>query len=118
MKNDTNNENNTTKNNGGSATKGIGNVTGNDSTDKCTSRENRDDEGGVGRAKSRLSRAFNHVDEVFHALNTTDITRIITKEHTTKGGKDAHSIGSPGDRGFDTIKVVIGDGGRDTFNVF
>jgi hypothetical protein len=45
------------------------------------------------------------LDEVRHAEDTADVTRVITEEDTTKGGKGTHEIGLEGNWGLDALNV-------------
>lgn len=45
------------------------------------------------------------LDEVVHSHNTVDISRVISKEDTSKSSKGTHEIGPEGDGGLDTPRV-------------
>jgi hypothetical protein len=41
------------------------------------------------------------VNEIVHGHDAVNVTRIVTKEDTTKGSEGAHHVCLPGDRGLD-----------------
>lgn len=51
------------------------------------------------------------LDEIPHTHDTVDITRVITKEDTTKCRKGTHEVGLHGDGGLDTRDIhCVGHG--------
>ena len=116
LEDDTDDEDDATKDNGGSATIKVGKITGNESTEESTRREDRGDqrflrcgEGKIGGRGSSWIQACQKLDDVRHAHDTVDVSRIETEEDTTKSGKGTHEIGPGGDGGLDARRV---GGGR------
>lgn len=114
LQDDTNVEHDTANDDYGTTTEEVGQVTGHDGTEESTGRQDRGDQGLLPGGKGEFSRAFFEVglpqigellDEVLHAHNTVDITRVITEEDTTERGKGAHEIGLEGDGGLDPFDV-------------
>jgi hypothetical protein len=86
-------------------------ITSDDGTEESTGRENRDDERGVGRTDSIWDRAIGV--ETLDVLNeergwqdTVDVTGVVTKEDTTKGGKGANEVGLEGDGRLNAVDVL------------
>lgn len=50
--------------------------------------------------------ALNSLDEVLVAENTVDVTRIVTEEDTTEGGKGAEHVGLPGNGSFNVLDIL------------
>ena len=121
LKDDTNDEDEASRNDGSSSTEPISEIACDESTEECTGRENGGDEGllpirkgeGVllcrGRVRREVRETFIEVDEVGHAHDSRDISRVIAKEDTTERGERAHEIRLEGDRSLDPVHV----GGRD-----
>lgn len=53
-------------------------------------------------------------DEVVHAKDTRDVTRVITEEDTTKGSEGAHQVRLDSNGGLDTTSVDAAHGGHST----
>lgn len=100
------------KNNSPLATHVVGKITSNESAKEGTAGQNRDDERGVAFGKRILTR-IDHVDEDLGAVDTVDVTRIVTEEDATERGESAEKVGLPGDGSLDVLDIVSrveGDG--------
>lgn len=95
------------------ATNHVGAVTGDDSAKEGTGGEDRDDERLVGVGEGLLTRALDGLDEDGVAVDTVDVTGVVTEEDTTKRGKGAHHVGLPGDGGLDGLDRLGGVEGGD-----
>lgn len=94
----------------------ISEITSDESTEEGTAGQDRNNEGGVGVSQSRVlvlrvqvgdvCGALNSLDEVLVAENTVDVTRIVTEEDTTEGGKGAENVGLPGNRSFNVLDIL------------
>ena len=76
------------------ATNHIGHITSDQCTEESSSRQNRDDQRRMGCAQSITTR-IDHIDEHLGPIDTVDVTGVISKEHTTQGGKGAKQVGLP-----------------------
>jgi len=90
------------------ATKDFGDITGDEGTEESTGREDRDDQRVVGAGKHGLASTLNSLDEDRRGSNTVDVTRVITEEDTSEGGKGADEVGLEGDWGLDAVDIVSG----------
>ena len=88
----------------------VGEVTGDESTEESTARQDGDDQGLVRTAESGGTGTLDSGDENAGARDTIDVTGVITEEDTTKGGKGAHEIGLPSDGSLDVLDI---DGGSE-----
>lgn len=88
------------------ATHAVGKITSDQGTEEGTARENRDDERLVALRKSIGTAALDLLDEVLGAVDTVDVTGIVTEEDTSERGKGAHHVGLPGDGSLDLLDIV------------
>lgn len=114
LEDNTDEEDTAAQDDGGSATNPVSEVTSDQSTEEGTGRENGGDEGllpvgkGVGGELGGIGgdrSALHEVDEGLHAQDTGDVSGVITKVDTTKGGKGTHQVGLEGDGSFDTLHI-------------
>jgi len=88
----------------------VGDIAGDNSAKEGTAGENRDDQRLVGRGQSGGVGALDDMDEQLGAIDTVDVTRIVTKEDATEGSKGTDQVGFPGDWRLDAVNIV---GGRE-----
>lgn len=79
----------------------IRDVTSSESTEEGTGRQDGGDESLVALSKLLRTDAVDGLDEDLGALDTVNVSRIITEENTTKGGKGTHHVGLPCDGSLD-----------------
>jgi len=51
------------------------------------------------------------MNEVLHSQNTTNITRIVAEEETSKGSENTHQVGLDGDGGLNAGGIRRGEDG-------
>lgn len=90
----TNSINNAAYDDGPLATNDIGHITSDQCTEESSSRQNRDDQRRMGCGQSIHTR-IDQIDEHLGPIDTVDVTGVISKEHTTQGGKAAKQVGLP-----------------------
>lgn len=112
LEDDTHDKDSAAENDRGATTDPISKITSNESSEEGTGRENRGDERLVGRGEGSGVRSFDGVDEVFHAHDARDVTRVVSKEDTTESGEDAHQVGLDCDGGLDPRQIVTTRRGR------
>ena len=117
MEDDTDDEDEAPRNDGGSSTEPVSEIASDDGTEECTSRENRRNEGllpiregesvllCVCRVGREVRKALVEVDEVLHAHDSGNISRVVAKEDTTKRGKGAHEVRLDRHRGLNPVHV-------------
>jgi hypothetical protein len=88
------------------ATHAVGKITSDQGTEEGTARENRDDERLVALGESLGTHALDLFDEVLGAVDTVDVTGIVTEEDTSERGEGAHHVGLPGDGSLDLLDIV------------
>jgi hypothetical protein len=77
LENNTDDVDEATNDDGPATTDGVSDITGNDSTEEGTGREDRSDERVVGTGESGLTSALNELDEDGRTSNTVDITCVV-----------------------------------------
>lgn len=102
----------------------VGDITGSDGTEEGTGREDGGDEGQVVLTQLGGTDTLDGLDEDLGAVDTVDVTGVVTEEDTTKGGEGAHEVGLPGDGGLNGLHVLgstqrsdCGGGGLDALLV-
>ena len=109
LKNDTDDVDEATNDDSVLATEDFGDITGDDSTEKGTGREDRDDKRVVGRGQGiEWATRLHSADEDTGGSDTVDVTRIITEEDTSERGKGADEVGLEGDWRLDALDIVGG----------
>lgn len=93
----------TAKNNSPLATHPVGKVTSDESTEESTDGEDRDDQRLVALRELRDTGAFDGLDEDVVAIDTVDVTRVVTEEDTTERGEGAHEVSLPGNGSLDLL---------------
>jgi hypothetical protein len=88
------------------ATHAVGKITSDQGTEEGTARENRDDERLVALGEGLGTHALDLFDEVLGAVDTVDVTGIVTEEDTSERGEGAHHVGLPGDGSLDLLDIV------------
>lgn len=121
MKNDTEEENAASNDDGGPAANKVSYVTCYDGTKEGASRKNGDNQRlspirqnesiffsicGFG---ARLYLASVLGDKVWHGQNTIDVTAVIAKENASESSEDTHQVSLEGDGGLDTRGVGGGN---------
>lgn len=79
-------------NNSPFAANSVGDIASNDSAKEGTSGENRNDQRLVRRLEGLGTGKFDEVNKLLGAIDTVDVSRIITEEDTTKGGESAKEV--------------------------
>ena len=119
LENAANDKNHTARDDGGSTSNEVGDVTGNDGAEKGTTGQDGGRQGLVtcgqveclfsGRVVGVVWVWVRHAsvltDEVWHCQDTTHPAGIITKEDTAKGSKGTDQVGSHGDWGLEARRV-------------
>lgn len=116
LENTANGENAAARNDGGSASDEVGDVTGDEGAEKGTAGQNgsgqrliacwqmkRFDGSGVRGVWVRQASVL--TDEVFHGQNATHPSGVVTEEDTTKGSKGTDEVGPYGDGGLEARRV-------------
>lgn len=106
LDNDTNSVDKATDNDSPLATDAVGKITSDESTEEGTARENRDDERRVAFGESILALALDLFNEELGAVDTVDVTGIVTEEDTSERGEGAHEVGLPGDGSLDLLDIL------------
>ena len=106
LDNDTNAVDHATHDDSPLATHAVGKITSDQGTEEGTTRENRDDERLVALGESIGTAALDLLDEKLGAVDTVDVTGIITEEDTSERGEGAHHVGLPGDGSLDLLDIV------------
>ena len=75
---------------------------------KCTSGENGCDERLLRGSQSSCIGAVDLLDEVVHAHNTADISRVIAEKDTTKSSEGTHQVCLDGDGSLNAIDIARG----------
>ena len=118
LEDDTNDEDGAARDDGRSTTEPVRQITGDERTEEGSGRQDRGDEGLLGRGQGEGCRivldvlgvgveAGVELDEVGHAHDTADISRVVAEENTAKGGKGAHHV----TLGIDGSFELLGFGG-------
>lgn len=108
LNNNTKHVDDTAENDGPLSADHVGKITSSDGTEEGTTRKNRSDEGGVALAQLGGSKALDGLVEDGRAIDTVDVTRVVTEEDTTERGEGAEQVGLPGDGGLDVLNIVGG----------
>jgi len=106
LEDDSDDEDHASKNNRCPTPEPIRQIASNQSTEKGTGRENRRDQRLVGRGKRRSAGPFDGVDEVLHAHDAGDVSRVVAEEDTAKCSENAHQVSLDRDGGLDTSDIV------------
>ncbi len=136
FENATNSEDQASEDNGQSATNEISQVTGDDSTEEGTSREDGCNERLVGGLDAEMIMLVGDnfgisgsetreddigifgasvlLDEVVHTKDTSHPAGIITKEDTTKGSKGNNQVGPDGNGCLNTVDIGSARNGNDS----
>jgi hypothetical protein len=121
LQSNTNRKDTTAKNDGGSTSEPVREITSDNSAKEGTSRQDRDDERVVGRRQGEgvqfsgggtgggVWEFLELVDEILHSQNTTHVTGIVAEEETSKGSEDTHEVGLDGDGGLNAGGIRRGD---------
>jgi len=105
LENDTDNVDSATNDDSPATTDGVGDITSDNSTEEGTGREDRSNERVVRTGESIVASALDELDEDRRTGDTVDVTRVVTEEDTTEGGKGADQIGLPGDWSLNLIDI-------------
>jgi hypothetical protein len=62
----------------------------------------------MGGGDGILARTFDVVDEDLVTEHTVDVSRVVTEENTTEGGKGADHVGLEGDGSLDAVDIGCG----------
>ena len=103
-----------TKNDGPLPPKNVSDIARNYGAEEGSAREDGDDQGLVRRREGVLVGAFDNFDELGAAIDTVDVTGVVTEEDTTEGGEGTDEVGFPGHWSLDAIDIV---GGREGTNL-
>lgn len=87
------------------ATNAVGKITSDEGTEEGTARENRDDQRLVALAKGSLASTLDLLNEVLGAVDTVDVSGIVTEEDTTERGESAHEVGLPGNGSLNLLDI-------------
>jgi len=121
LQSNTDSKDTTAKNDGGSTSEPVREITSDNSAKEGTSREDRDDERVVGGRQSEgvqfsgggigggVWEFLELMNEILHSQNTTHVTGIVAEEETSKGSEDTHEIGLDGDGGLNAGGIRRGD---------
>lgn len=88
------------------ATNAVSKITSDQGTEKGTAGEDRDDERLVALGELGGTLALDLLNEELGAVDTVDVTGIITEEDTAKGGEGAQEVGLPGDGSLDLLDIL------------
>ena len=77
LENNTDDVDSATDDDSPATTDGVSDITGDDSTEEGTGREDRSDERVVGAGESGLTSALNELDEDGRTSNTVDVTCVV-----------------------------------------
>lgn len=106
LDNDTDHVDDTAHDDGPLSADPVGNITGNQGTEEGTAGQDRGNQGGVAVGELGGEGALDGLVEDGRAVDTVDVTGVITEEDTTKGGKGTDHVRLPGDGSLDVLNVL------------